>query len=96
MSITKQTLCAVSDCGCAPDDCECWAYDWDVWTYENCDTSTRWDVHAVGNHGSFRLVYEVGCYEQSIDVEDADELPRAARAMRAATAALEAVLGEER
>ena len=96
MGITKKTLCAVSDCGCAPDDCGGWTYEWDVWTYENHDTSTRWDVHTFGNHGAFRLVYQCGCYEQSLDVADADDLPRAARAMRAATAALEAVLGEER
>ena len=47
MSITKKTLCAVSDCGCAPDDCECWTHEWDVWFYENYDTSTRWEIHSA-------------------------------------------------
>jgi hypothetical protein len=91
MSITKKTLCAVSDCGCAPDECECWTDEYGAWSYGIGTDAPRWEISET-LRGDYRIECADGCHEQSIDVEDADELPRAARAMRAATAALEAVL----
>lgn len=82
MSITKQTLCAVSDCGCAPDECECWIDQGYGCEYPAAHGVPGWNIEWWPWDG-FRISYIHGCYEQSLDVEDADDLPRAARAMRA-------------
>jgi hypothetical protein len=92
----QSTLRQIACHGCSDaDPCWCWDQDDDAWVFvgESADGAPDWRVSMIWN--SYLVQRKIGWYVQRGDAKDAADLLRVARAMDAASRALNDALDAE-